>query len=277
MKFSLILSLAVLFFFAFKMSARAADPAVPASPPSLAPNAVLRFQFSELPATFYSKKTGNKIPAQISAQLPSNYTEAGKYPLFVYLDGGYGSAGDDLAKARAIMGEQDFIAVSLPLFKAGDIPVSAAMPLVDLTDYIEIGLAYTTMLQKLLDTVPNVDTSRSAICGFSNGGHTIADILIEQGPFFMKTFHSFVLVEGGIPLGAHRELFDTPGFKSIRFMMLLGEHPEAQAAIDQFKAQLNASCPGATILAMPGVGHEFPEKYYPTVRAWVREEKPVMP
>jgi hypothetical protein len=265
--------LSVLAILSFMISPGTAAPAI--GGPKLEPNTILHFQFPELPATFLAKKSDNKTPAQISAQLPANYTAAGKYPLFVFLEGGLGSAGDDLVKNRAIIGDQDFISVSLPLFKTGD--TSGGLPFVNLDDYVEIGPAYTKMLQKLLDTVPNVDTSKSAMCGFSNGGHTIADILIKQEPFFMKTFHSFALVEGGTPLALHMDIFTTPAFKNIRFLILVGDHPDAQAAIDMFTAVLKASGANASVLTMPGVGHDFPEKYYPTVRSWVKGDKPILP
>ncbi len=243
--------------------------------PKLDPNAVIRFQFPDLPATFLAKQSANKTPAQISAQLPSNYTTTGKYPLFVFLEGGSGNAGDDLVKTRAIIGTEDFIAVSMPLFKVSE--PGGKEPYISLDDYAQIGPAYTKMLQKLLDTVPNVDFSKGAICGFSNGGHSIADILIERDPFFMKLFHSFALVEGGTPFRDHPEAFATLRSSQIRLLFLVGEHPEEQAQVDAFKALLSASGLDVTVQPMKGVGHAFPQEYYPTVCAWVKEKPTVLP
>src|SRR2546426_9097718 len=60
----------------------------------LEPNALLRFDFPNLPETLASKFTGEKQAARLTAQLPDNYSASGDFPLFIFLHGGHGGHGD---------------------------------------------------------------------------------------------------------------------------------------------------------------------------------------
>src|SRR5438128_1391578 len=98
------------------MSAVAFSSAHAADTVKLAPNVKLTFEFPDLPETFFAKSTGDKRPAMLSAQLPENYSPQGKFPIFVFLNGGSGGGGSSQT-ARDIIGPRNFIAVGLPLFK----------------------------------------------------------------------------------------------------------------------------------------------------------------
>lgn len=82
----------------------------------LEPNEILKFEFPDLPETYFSLSTDKKQPAMLTAQLPANYSRDGKFPLFLYLAAGGGSAGDRAPSHRFIIGPRDYITVDLPLF-----------------------------------------------------------------------------------------------------------------------------------------------------------------
>ena len=91
--------------------------ALHAEPVKLLPNAQFTLEFPELPATYYQQKTGKETVPQLSAQLPEDYAAGKTFPLFVFIDGGNGGAGANVAFTRSIIGPRGFIAVNLPLFK----------------------------------------------------------------------------------------------------------------------------------------------------------------
>ena len=96
--------------------------------PKLEPNAMLSFEFPDLPETYFAhfhKVDGQKHPAKLTAQLPENYSPSGKFPLFLFLSGRNGGPGDNAAFVRRIIGSRDYIAVNVPLFKDTTHPAPA--------------------------------------------------------------------------------------------------------------------------------------------------------
>ena len=91
-----------------------------AQPPSLTPGATFTVPFPEMPPTFYDLAQQKDVKAQMTVFLPRNYDAARKHPLLLFLNGGDGGAGGNPGVARALTEEQDFICVSVPLFKAAD-------------------------------------------------------------------------------------------------------------------------------------------------------------
>ena len=49
--------------------------------PKLEPNAIISFEFPDLPETLLTKSSGDKQPARLSAELPENYSRETKFPL----------------------------------------------------------------------------------------------------------------------------------------------------------------------------------------------------
>jgi hypothetical protein len=76
---------------------------------SLKPGAVIQFSFPELPPTLYAQARNEPGPAMLTAQLPDNYTPEGRWPLFVFVDGGtqflvpFGLDSPDLEKCRFLL------------------------------------------------------------------------------------------------------------------------------------------------------------------------------
>ncbi|MGB7769870.1 MAG: hypothetical protein WBN22_13585 [Verrucomicrobiia bacterium] len=247
----------------------------------LEPNAILRFEFPDLPPTLETLASGEQQPAQITAQLPENYSRDGKFPLCVYLDGGDGGRGDRPGIARAIVGSTNFICVNLPLFKRS---YNTNDGLVSLDDFETVRRAYRTMLQKLFDAVPNITPERSVFGGFSNGAHTTSLFIAGQDEFILRHFHAFYLVEGGLgPLETN--VLQKPSLRHYRFLVLRGDQPDDDQpqsksmrehwtvlarAVEREAAEHSLDF---TSIVMHGYGHEFQPKYMAIAGQWIRGEK----
>jgi hypothetical protein len=246
----------------------------------LEPNTTLRFDFPELPDTLMSVFSGQKQPASLTARLPENYSRQGAFGLVVLLGGGDGGRGTDPAEARAIAGPRDFVAVSMPLFKRSlDRKEPYGGLMVSMDDFETISLAYRAMLNRLFQAVPNIKPERSAMGGFSNGGHTTAVLLAGQDEFVLSHFRAFFFVDGGMgPLAAN--VFQKTPMKRCRFLMLCGEKPagdpdrEFCIATTRGLGWAAQDCHlDLTTVMMRGHGHEFPDSYRKLVGQWVRGEK----
>jgi predicted esterase len=241
----------------------------------LEPNATLHFVFPHLPATLATMDSGQKRPAQITAQLPENYSRDGKFPLCVYLDGGDGGPGNKQDIARKIVGSRDFICVNLPLFKRA---YTTNEVLVSLDDFETVSRAYRVMLQKLLAAVPNITPERSVFGGFSNGAHTTALLVAGQDDFILHHFQGFYFAEGGAFLAANA--LQEPAMKNFRFLFLHGDYPGSapgteeygfrNLAIEHFAKEQNLDF---TTVEMLKTGHDFPPKYMAITGQWIRGEK----
>jgi len=302
----------ILLLFISSAAVFAIDVASPAPSPAtvqLEPNAAIHLEFPDLPTTFYAQSTKHPVPAQLTAQLPANYSKTGKYPVFVFLSGGNGGQGDlgAVKGVRNQIGNQDYIALSLPLFRnpnatpatiplpkvfPSDIPPAtvAAMKtarngfMVTGDDYAAVGPAYATMLKAFFDAVPNVDPDRSVIAGFSNGAHTIGALLGAKDAFILAHFHSFAMVEGGNALVIQGKDGLTPELKSHRYLFLYGEGSDAEKAkqpqlaayrpivmeiLKQYVQDAQALGFDVTLVTMPNTGHDFPPQYRSEVKQWV--------
>jgi len=189
----------------------------------LEPNATLRFDFPELPETLHAKAAGSHKPALLTAQLPENYSSDSKFPLFVFLSGGDGGRAE-LPIGRQIVGPRDFICVGMPLFKHSFDTNEAGGLLISMEDFNTVSRAYRAMLQKLLDTVPNVSSERSALGGASNGAHIAGVLLAGQDDFILRHFRSFFFWEGGADMLAGHVL-EKATSKRCRFPLLRREQP----------------------------------------------------
>jgi hypothetical protein len=250
----------------------------------LEPGALLTLEFPDVPDTLATMETGRRKPARLLAQLPANYSRAGKFPLFVFLNGGTGGRGDNLPLGWETVGSNDFICVNLPLFKRAPLDTNfwIAMP-----DFETMSRAYRAMLGKLIDTVPNVTPERSAFGGFSNGGHTVGVLLAGRDDFILNHFRAFYLLEGGFgPLAAH--VLGSRTMKPYRFLIMRGDQPDDDPKyLPYFKAfghlaqALEYSAQEQQLdfqyIVMKGYGHELPPKYRALLGQWVRGEKIVQP
>jgi hypothetical protein len=232
-------------------------------------NATLRFEFPELPQTL-AKQT-----ARLTARLPANYSPKGKFPLFVFINGGDGGPGDSLPIDRGVVGSNNFICVNLPIFKR--VYDKERGRLISVDDLNTLSRAYHVMLQKLLDAVSNITPERSALGGFSNGAHAIALLVAGQDDFILQRFQAFYFVEGGAPLAVN-----TLGRRSLRgyrFLLMRGDYLERQPvpgwdhlfrAVEFFARDNQLDF---TSIVMRDTEHAFPRRYQALLGLWVRGEK----
>jgi predicted esterase len=245
-------------------------------------NAVLSFDFPNLPDTLMTLSSGEKKPARLTAQLPENYSRDGKFPLFIFLTGGAGGRGDAQPSARELVGTRHFICVNLPQFKRSYSTNEAFRGVVISTeDFATVSGAYRTMLEKLLDTVPNITPQGSTLGGFSNGANTTAVLLAGQDEFILRHFDSFFLIEGGFgPLNAN--ILQKPAIKRCRFLILRGDAPEDEhpgvRESNEYQARALESAAREfhldfTSVVMRGAGHALPPNYEILLGQWSQGEK----
>jgi len=276
---------------------------------NLAPNGYVHLDFPQLPDTFYTMKTGTKVPAQLTAHLPSNYSTDRKFPLFVFLNGGDGGDADmnSTGGTPLTIGYTDYICVSLPLFKsstntsgsaAAQIPKDAlpgippallAMAstmagggVISQPDYTVISSSYAAMLGKLYETIPNIDPDRSVMAGFSNGAHTIGVLLAGRDPFTLQHFHSFCMIEGGMGMMFSPKATLTPELKNHRYLFLVGDgagdqkgwgagvRPIILQIEKNFVQQATAYGLDCSLVIMQNTEHSYNPAYRPVVGQWAR-------
>ena len=261
-----------------------------AEPVKLEPNAQFTLDFPELPATYYQQKTGKQTVPQLSVQLPEDYAAGKTFPLFVFIDGGNGGAGANVAFTRRIIGPRGFIAVNLPLFKdpKAKPPVLPGVTLnmgslVNSNDASVLSTSYQAMLEKLAQTVPNIATERSTLGGFSNGAHATSVLAASKDAYILKHFSAFILMEGGIGFALNPSAMGEPALQGHRFLVLYGDTEKklknriqrtlvAVPLIKLVERQARSAGIDLTHLTMSGYGHEEPPPYLELIGAWVRGE-----
>jgi hypothetical protein len=241
----------------------------------IGPSARLTFEFSDLPEMLATVGQDKKEPARLTALLPENYSAQGRFPLCVFLNGGDGGRGDRLPLDRKTIGSNDFIIVSLPLFKS-----PGETGLVKMSDFEAISRAYRAMLGKLMGVVPNITPERSALGGFSNGAHTIGVLLARQDKFILDHFTSYYLIEGGFGYSS-ASFYPEPlaVFSHCRFLFLYGDQPsdEQSTKIHDYLARAqeisaNQNHIACARVVMEGIGHSLPPNYQDFLGRWIRGE-----
>jgi hypothetical protein len=194
--------------------------AAPAAEATLTPGQVLHLTFPDLPKTLRAVNdpamTG---PTSISVRVPDNYTKDRHFPLCVFLHGGQGSTGSEVNLPMEIVGKDDYLLATFPLFKKeinrdeqwGGVGI-------DWLDYPTLSGAYKAFMDRIRETVPNLDPGRSVLGGYSNGAHALGVLLSALDPTTLKSFRRFFFIDGGTDwtgyaryksLGDHDILFVT--------------------------------------------------------------------
>jgi len=230
----------------------------------------LRFEFPELPDTLYTMHTGKKTVPMMSVRLPVNYSKDGKFPLFIWLFGGTGGDGSGCGAGRTITEDKDYIFVGMPLFKktiVRDEPYNG-LAIQPKRDADVICAAMGTMLRKLYETIPNIDTSQNAIGGTSNGAHSIAAIFYKGDAYLMERLHNLILAEGGFWLNKVENL------KGKRLLIMYGDQGgDPRAAIIKDATGLIQKAQQQKIdvtgFVMENTGHDLPKKFMPNIKDWL--------
>lgn len=243
---------------------------------TLTPGTTVEIPFRDpgLPPTLFSMVTGADAAPVLAVRLPDDYDPARTYPLLVYVPGLHGNRSGNIGSALTIAGPRGWVVASVPLFKAVvDRDEVGGGLLVGFRDEPIIAPAYRTLLGRLFELVPNIDTSRSAMVGFSNGALTLAVLLSAHDNFVLSHFRRFVLVDHGM---FHLTDLHEAGARDARYLILVGDQPDlgrdlklrgCALAQDSWRL-LNVDL---TCEIMKDTGHAFPPEAMARVGRWLRE------
>jgi predicted peptidase len=218
--------------------------------------------FPEMPATFYAMFEKKDLKAQMTVFLPRNYDPERKHPLFIFLNGWDGDTASNPGVARALSEEQDYICVSMPLFKATD-PHAPGGLIMDAADGRYMWPFFRAMLAELESLVPNIDPLHRVLGGFSNGAHATQGLIDESDGEVARRFSAFLFVEGG----GRMQRYDL--LKGKTYLMVSSSAKALPRAQEIFEAAKAAGAK-ASLLAVDVGKHDFPVSAYPGVRAWLR-------
>jgi hypothetical protein len=254
----------------------AAAPVVVDTP--LAPGQVVRLTFPELPRTLRAAHApGASGPTAISVRLPDNYSKERAFPLFVFLHGGQGSTGSEVELPMGIVGKSDYVVATFPLFKKDVNPEEQWGGIgIDFLDYPTLSGAFKAFLDRIRETVPNLDPQASVLGGYSNGGNALALMLSALDPTLLKTFRRFFFIDSGVDwtgyaryksLGGHDLLFVVGGGNAepewYRPAML------SRMAYYKEVAQRYGAASRWQVTVVDGASHGDLPKFFPVVQRWV--------
>lgn len=244
----------------------------------LAPGKTAEFLFPDagLAPTLYTMITGTAATPCLTVRLPDDYDPAKAYPLLVYVPGWHGGPKGNIGNAEEIAGSKGWIVATLPLFKKSiDQSEPARGLIVSMADYVTISKAYQVMLGRLFERVPNIDRSRSAMVGFSNGALTIAVLATNNDEFILTHFKNFCLVDHGM---FHLTDLHKKNARDARYLILAGDKEDfgrelkirgGQLLQDEMKALgVNLQC-----RILKDTGHEFQSRHMALVGSWLRKEE----
>jgi hypothetical protein len=243
---------------------------------ALTPGKVIRLAFPELPPTLRAVNApGTKEPTAISVRLPDNYSKDRPFPLFVFLHGGQGSTGSEVDLPMAIVGKDDYVVATFPLFKKEiDREEQWGGVGIDLRDYPAISGAFKAFLDRIRETVPNLDGKTSVLGGYSNGANTLALLLSALDPTTLTSFRRFYFIDAGIDWTAYPR-YKTLGSHDILFVVGGGTAtPEwwrryllSRVAYYKEVAQRYGASRWKFVI-VDGADHGDPTKYFPYVQRW---------
>ncbi len=145
-----------------------------------------------------------------------------------------------------------------------------------LEDYAVISAAYAVMLEKLHQSVPNLDWEQSVLGGHSNGAHTLSVLLAANDPTVTSRFHNFWFHEGGfILLPACLSGKDRRVLALVADESLSGPSEYRSLILDQMKLiERQAKLMKCDFLSitMQGYGHDVPPEYMTIVRQFARRQ-----
>jgi hypothetical protein len=244
-----------------------------AQDPPLQPGQRLEIPLVDFPPCLVEMESGNPAEKVITAVLPEDYTPEGKYPLLIFLQGGNGGLGRNPNDALVLSGKKGFIAVNMPLFKKALNRDTVAIYIHD-GDFKHIAQQHVRMLGLLRERIPNIADKGHVGAGFSNGAHTLGAIVDDR--VLAKQFSHYILAEGGA------EFNKIP--REAKAMILIGENSYGKQGLRIDKNGKIRAYPrqfadvakkrNVTFVVMPGIGHEFPEKYRLEARDWLQEQYP---
>lgn len=259
------------------MSQAGLSAAETGKPADLQPGQEIEMAFPDagLPPTLYSMMNDTTVTPCLTIRLPDDYSPTNTYPLLVYVPGNDGGPRGNIHNARTIAGPRGWIVATLPLFKKTIDPGEpAGGVIISFEDYPVLSKAYGTMLGRLFERIPNIDSRQSAMVGFSNGSITIAVLVSGHDEFILSHFNNFCLVDNGM---FHLMDLHKTRARDCRFLLLVGDQPDLGRELKIRQGQLqqevgkllgvNVSC-----RIMKDTGHEFNGPQMELVKKWLQNE-----
>jgi hypothetical protein len=235
----------------------------------------ISFADSGLPPTLYSMMNGTPVAPCLTLRLPDDYNPTNKFPLLLYVPGNDGGEKGNIYNAETIAGRKGWVAATVPLFKKTvDRNEVAGGVIVSFEDYPALSRAYRKMLGRLFELIPNIDSRKSAMVGFSNGSITIAVLVSNHDEFILDHFRNFCLVDHGM---SHLVDLHKSRTRESKFLILVGDQEDFGRDVKIRQGQLQQDAwkllgVDVSCRIMKGVGHEFNEPQMEIVRDWLRNE-----
>lgn len=233
-----------------------------------APDSEIQKVFPRLPQPLWSQVQGESLESSLSISFPENYNTTDRFPLFIWLGGGSGGAGDNVEWARSITQNRDFVCVNLPLYKQSLAPLAADQSnawsriIIQQEDSDFIWRQYQVLFRNLFRLVPNLDREHIFLGGFSNGANTIAVLLNNTDINLFPYINHFILVEGGNSLSSFSRVNGSP--------LLIIEGDQRMPRFFEIPvAAMQDEHPTVEYILMEETGHEFPERYQEQLRQWM--------
>ena len=250
-------------------------------PPALAdsalmPGQVIQLTFPELPPTLRARNApGASGPTSISVRLPDNYSKDRSFPLFVFLHGGQGSTGSEVDLPLSIVGKNDYVLATFPLFKKEIDPEEQWGGVgIDFLDYPALSGAYKAFLDRIREKIPNLDARTSVLGGYSNGANALALLLSALDPTTLKSFQRYFFIDAGLDWTGYAR-YKSLGNHDILFVVGGGTatpewwRPALLSRVAYYKEV--AQRYGASrwkFLVVDGADHADPARYFPYVKRW---------
>ncbi len=252
----------------------------------LTPGVPAEFDVSSAPPSMAIQMRHSSESVRMTIKLPAGYSAEKSYPVLVFLNGGDGGMGGELNMAEPFLGSQDYILCNMPLFKrVVETDKDEVKWSITPADGPYALAAYQILFAELRRLVPNIDSSRSVLAGFSSGANSVALLLWIGERELLDTFSAFVMVEGGFWLGRAEDResgikFQRANFAGLdgkRVLLLYGDQVMPEDRIpwiaDAKESATAMAEAGVNVKALPmdAVGHDFPAAAMEKARAWLSE------
>ncbi len=247
-----------------------------------APGKVMRINFPDMPKSLLALATGNDIPTAVLVRLPDNYNSTDSFPLYVFLEGGYGGAGSEIGTPMQVSnGGDGVIVASFPLFKKHYDTTQRWPFAVGFEDFDAVSAAYKTILDRMREIIPNIDPDRSILGGHSNGAKTIATLLSGLDENTLASFRGFFFIDDGLEwtginrpnkLGDHHIFFLIGGGGTENDPWWRKHFVNRVAFFQESARELGMK--NWKFETYDGVGHEFAQQYFAELRAWAKSVGP---
>lgn len=181
----------------------------------------------------------------------------------------------------AIVGKNDYVVATFPLFKKEiDRDEQWGGIGIDFADLPAVSGAFRAFLDRIRETVPNVDPKTSVLGGYSNGANTLALLLSALDPTTLKSFGRFFFLDAGVDWTGYAR-YKTLGKCDLLFVVGGGSsapewwRPHLLSRVGYYKEV--AQRYGASrwkFVVVEGADHSEPAKFFPYVQRWVEGKEP---